>query len=330
MKNHAAINLNVNMRGFMKFEAVKGVFDSDGNPVRDANGKPMVREETRRVLADWFPNQILDAGRNIMATMDNWNAHCQVGTDNTLPTVDDTTLVEYFAGSSNVVNNIVGAQGSPPYYQYERKQYRFAAGTVTANLSEAGVGWSSANGPFLISRALILDGGGTPTTVTPLADEYLDMFYELRYYPPLVDATGTVTLNGVVYNTKTRASLVTASAFKVGAQIGVLGSVYWVAYDGDIGTITQAPSGNPANNDNQNQFALGYVNNSYELDLQVECGPAGWELGAPGIRSIFIRTTAGDFQTQFGAVSDDSPIPKTVSFTMSFTWRLGWTASVIP
>ena len=49
------------IKGFMKLEAV--------NPVTGA----------RRLLADWFPNQILLSGMAIMDTRDDWLTWCQVG-----------------------------------------------------------------------------------------------------------------------------------------------------------------------------------------------------------------------------------------------------------
>ena len=49
----------------------------------------------------------------------------------------------------------------------------------------------------------------TQTTITPLADEILDVVVEVRYYPPLTDTTGTVTLNGIDYDYIIRAASIT-------------------------------------------------------------------------------------------------------------------------
>jgi hypothetical protein len=203
---------------------------------------------------------------------------------------------------------------------------------VAANLSEAGVGWGT-SGSTLISRALIIDPiTQLPTTVTPLADELLDVTYELRYYPPLVDVTSPqVTLNGVVYNTITRAASVTGGrwAADIGALIGQYSAFAtdWSAYDGDIGPITTGPSGLSAASDNSSQSNLGYSSNSYEIGVRCITGSTGWNL-VNGIRSIRVRTTAGDYQTQFNAASGGASIPKTVDYNMNMVWTLGWTEKV--
>jgi hypothetical protein len=160
-----------------------------------------------------------------------------------------------------------------------------------------------------------------------LFDEWLDVTYQLRYYPPLEDVEGTITLDGVVYDTLTRASVVNTSADKIGLAIGILtgpgAPVTWRAYDGNIGTVLQAPSGTSDLNDNSDQFNQTYINNSYETDIKVDAGIAGWNLGA-GIRSIQIVTNAGAFQTQFNAQSGGATIPKDIDHFMDLTWRLSW------
>ena len=285
-----------------------------------------------RIDTGWFPNTILNAGRNIMATEANWMTHCQVGTDATAPSQSDTSLLGWVAGTSTIQTTTNGQQASPPYYGWKRRTYRFAAGTVAANLSEAGIGWGL-SGSTLISRARILDPIlQTPTTITPLADELLDVTYELRYYPPLVDVTSPqVTLDSVVYDTITRAASVTGDRWSasIGSKIGEYSNHVsdWLAYDGNIGTILTAPSGVSANCDNASQYNSAYVNNSYQIQINSNTGSTGWNLGA-GIRSIRFRTTAGDYQTQFNAAVGGATIPKTAAYTMTMSWIIGWTEKV--
>jgi len=308
------------MQGLFKFEVFKGTV---------VDGKVVETSGSRRVVADWFPNLILDAGRNIMNDHSNWatgGSACQVGTSGTVPTTADTGLIGFVIGTTNIHDSSFGSEATPPYFGWEQTTYRFIPGEATGNLSEVGVGWSALTGPYLISRALITDGLGAPTTITVLADEYLDVTYQLRYYPPLEDVEGTITLNGVVYNTITRASSVNSElGLRVGTALGEYSPTpaSWQAYDGNIGSLVQAPSGTSAACDNADQSNQPYSNNSYEIDMLCNCGATGWNLGA-GIRSIRISTTAGNFQTQFNAQSDDSRIPKDINFTMSMTWKLTW------
>ncbi len=326
------IPLTIGIAGFFKLEAFKGIAIVDADGVW--RGRVHEFKGSRRKLTGWMPNQILDAGRNIMATSSNWagvGSKCQVGTNSTTPLATDTQLLGYVAGTATQQAHSSGAQSSSPYFGWDLMTYRFGVGAAEGILSEAGVGWSTADGPYLISRALIVDGGGTPTSVTVLANEFLDVTYQLRYYPPLGDTLETVTLNGVSYDLISRASAVTSWGGNIGQAIGQrsLTNSDWQAYDGDVGTIVQAPSGVSAQCDNANQFNQSYSNNSYRIDMQCDTGSTGWNLGA-GIRSIRIKTNAGDFQTQFNATSGGARVPKDTNFTMELVWRLGWTAAVIP
>lgn len=318
-------------RGFMKIEAIPCETDADGNVLFDENGEPFLIESSRRVLADWFPNRVLDAGRNRMGTASDWLNCCQVGTDNTNPLTTDTSLLGYVAGTSSIQETLSGAQASTPYYGWKRIRYRFTVGTTAANLNEVGIGWNTASGAYLFARARIVDPSGNPTTVTPLADEVLDVWYEIRYYPPLEDVTGTVSLNSVSYDYTIRASEVNNSEYGslIGTAIGeyspgIGDGVDWIAYDGVLGTILQAPSGtSTSGSDDPTNDA--YSNNSYQRRMVVSCDPTGWNLGA-FIRSIRIKTTAGRFQTQFAATSGGGPIPKDVNFTMIMAWIISWSA----
>jgi hypothetical protein len=312
---HLSAGANVGLKGFFRLQCINKF-----------SGK--VTQDT-----GWFPNTILTAGRNVMANDSLWMLKCQVGTDNTAPTPADTSLLGHHAGTDTIQSTITGQAPSGPYYGWKRKVFRFAAGTVAANLSEAGVGWGT-TGSTLISRALILDPIlQTPTTITPLADELLDVTYELRYYPPLVDVTSPqVVLDGVTYNTITRASRVTDAAWSssIGSAMGVLaGSVLsdWKAWDGDIGTILLGPSGLNAQRVAGSIFTSAYIGNSYEVDFTVICASTGWNLGL-GIRSIDILTTAGRYQTQFNAVGTDNRIPKDTNYNLTLSWTLGWTEKV--
>jgi hypothetical protein len=286
-----------------------------------------------RIDTGWFPNKILDSGRNNMATENTWLDWCHVGTNNTVPTALDTQLLGFVVATNTIVENVHGAQASEPWFAWRRKTFRYlqGAGHGGNNLQEAGVGWGS-SGATIICRALIIDPiTQLPTTVTPLADEILDVTYELRYYPPLIDVNGTVTLDGVLYDTITRASEVNSTIWSqnIGVEIGQYSpnNSSWSAYDGNLGLITQAPSGVVAACDNADQYDLAYSNNSYEQVMGSNTGITGWNLGA-GIRSIRVQTTAGAYQTQFDSNPGGNTIPKTINQTMAMEWRIGWTEKV--
>lgn len=320
------MNIGIDIKGLFKIEALKAVCDERGNQVYDETGLPMGVESTRRILADWFHNRVLTSGRNEIGTNNNWLSTCQVGTDNTAPLTGQTSLLGLVADTSAIHSPAEGAQGTAPYYGWKRVTYRFTAGETAANLNEVGVGWG-ASGATLFTRALIVDLFGAPTTVTPLADEILDVTYEMRYYPPMVDTIGSIVLNAITYDTITRASSVNNSGYQAGHIGEVMGMNNsdgggFYAYDGAIGTVLQNPNGT-SDQIVGTPLNLTYSNNSFQRDIQAPCQITGWNLGS-GIRCISCPTTAGRYQTQFTANPGGGPVPKTASQSMSLTWRLSW------
>jgi hypothetical protein len=305
----------VEMKGFFRFQLVNKY-----------SGKC-------RVDTGFFPNKLLTSGMNEMVNQANWLTWVHVGTNSTPPTALDTQLLGFVAGSSTIESEAVAAQSSAPYYAYKRKTFRISNPAIAnQNLSEAGVGWGS-SGSTLISRALILDPQTQETTtVTPLPDEILDVTYEMRYYPPTADVTGPqVTLDGVTYDTTTRAAMVTDNSWgnNIGTSIAINNSALSAnqAWTGDLGAITELPSGTAYNMDGLNATNAAYQNNSFERNMSVNIGAAGWN-AAGGIRSVSVWTTAGRFQTRFGSNPGDNTIPKTNSYTMQLSWTISWAEKV--
>lgn len=294
-----------------------------------------VKTGVTRELTDWFGNILLTNGRNELAKRD-WFTACQVGTDSTLPNRNQTALLGYVAGSSSIEEVTQGAQSTAPYYGWKRKRFRFlnGSGIGNENLNEVGIGWSTATGDFLVTRALITNLLGEQTTVTPLPDEILDIVVEIRYYPPLNDVTGTVTLNGTVYDWIIRAASVTSTtawANNIGKQIFALTTVNWTGYDNDIGSITTGPNGVPVPADTFNNYTAGYQENSYQIAMGNICGPGtlnvdGWYITTGKLlRSILIATSAGYYQLQFDSQSNPGfGVPKTNNETMRVQVLLGW------
>ena len=289
---------------------------------------PETLEETE--LTGWFGNKILTTGRNEMAKR-NWFTAVQVGTDSTPPSESNTSMLGYVAGTSNIEESVSGAQATADFYGWKRNRFRFPLGSISVNqnLNEVGIGWDTADGDNLATRALIVDINGDQTTVTWKADEYLDVVVEVRYYPPLVDATGTVTINGVVYNYIMRAANVTSSsawALGIGSKIESTanGVSDWSVYDDDIGTIEQGPSGVATASDNDNDYTNAYAENSYQITYGMNVGPSGWNsLTGKLLRSLLVKTTAGHYQIQFD--NGGNGVPKTDQFTMTTDFILGWT-----
>ena len=292
-----------------------------------------------RELSGWSGNVILTSGKNNLATRSTWFHACQLGTDSTTPAATQTGLLGYIDGTATIISEINGAQSSAPYYGWKRKIFRFDPGGAIANenLSEVGVGWNTAAGDTLVARALIEDITGVQTTITPLADEWLDVHVEMRYYPPLGDTTGTITLAGQVYDYTVRAANVTAQAYwanyigtKITSYCESIGQ--WKAYDDDIGSIILSPSGLSYASDNTNDYQNSYVNNSYETVIGMSVGPYGWNATTNKLfRSFMFETTAGQYQVEFDDQSNPGfGIPKTTLYTLRLQFILGWTEATIP
>jgi hypothetical protein len=276
----------------------------------------------------WNDNLILDAGKNYIGDSGNYLAYCHVGSGSTPPVITNTALETFVAATNTVQAAAAGAQGGAPYYGWATRTLRFGEGDAAGNLSEVGIGWG-ASGSTLFSRALIVDGGGSPTTITVLSDEWLDVSYELRQYPPLVDVIDTQVLDGETYDTTLRAAMVTSSfnwdvKNQAMGKTG-LGASYYRVYDGNLGAITTSPSGSFAEGPNPSTGVVNsaYVNNSYQRDMTITYGLNEGNLGA-GIRSLRFTTTGGGFQIQFDNQSAGETIPKDATKQLVLDYRLSW------
>ena len=157
------------------------------------------------------PNLVLNGGLDRLAT---WSSssdainHCQIGTSSTAVVATQSALSSWLANSDTLqgapVNTYVAG---PPDYLQRIKTFRFAAGVGTGNLAEVGVGWGS-SGSTLFSRALFLDGVGSPIVIPKTSIDILDISYVLRVYPMAADVTGSITISGTSYDYTIRAATV--------------------------------------------------------------------------------------------------------------------------
>lgn len=288
-----------------------------------SNGHPILASA---VSTDWFPNLIVNAGLNRIGTNEDWLTFCQVGTGSTPPADTDTALQSRLAAHSSLNASIaIGNSTTPPFYVGRRNTYRFNAGVATGTLSEVGVGWASTGSLF--SRALILDGGGSPTTITVLADEVLDVVYEIRSYGPETDQTGNVTITGVgtLSYTLRMASAGSAGVGTINSN-GAIGGILTSAphdhtlWTGAIGAATSTPSGTQASASSASNSA--YSNNSYQ-----RTGSVVWGLGAGAITVRSIVVVAGaSAASQFGRMQYElsSTIPKTGANVLTINYTHSW------
>lgn len=162
------------------------------------------------------------------------------------------------------------------YHEYSFLR-RFAAGTGTGTVREVGIGWATGGGS-LFSRALVLDGSGAPTEISKASDEVLDVEYVFRYYPPMDDVTGTITISGTDYTYTIRARSVTdntASVAPWSAQIHLESTGYFYVPGSQPGTFAVGSTAsldsrtvNMSSSSNQSTTGslAAYVDSSYQRD----------------------------------------------------------------
>lgn len=146
---------------------------------------------SERDLTDWFPNLVLDSGLGRMS-QGAWFTGVAVGTGNSEPLVTNVGLDSFLASTTTATEASSSRQlDTLPYYYSLVTVFRFAQGAAAGNLSEIAMTWGGNN---CWNRALIKDINGSPTTVTVLPNEFLDVYTELRIYPKMTDTVSTVDL----------------------------------------------------------------------------------------------------------------------------------------
>lgn len=318
------------MKGRIKVYTGMGGLYRLGKHKADADGKPVPGSFVP--LTGWFHNLITDQGLDRPGTEGDYLAACQVGSGNTTPVNADTSLEVWVAGVTNITGTSRTARGSPPYYASITLTYRFGVGVAAGNLSEVGIGWAT-SGATLFSRALILDGGGSPTTITVLSDEILDVQYQYRVYPMLTDVEDTITISGDNYDYVVRSSSVTtvqpgAPTYWGGwgwSQIvtdAALKGAYIYAASGTLGPITAGPSASGAAQADSSSTAA-YVPGSHERSASAVWGITRAPAGGCGFVSF-------GFGWCTYKASFDPVIPKTGANVLTLEFIHSWGRATIP
>ena len=297
-----SINEKIRMEGFYSFK----VSNSKGE-YRDLSG----------IIAEDHKNLILDVGLNALGTTSVVSA-CKVGTGVTPVAVSQTDLATPLATTSTQQSSSTGRNSTTPYYTWGRRTFRFSQGAAAGNLTEVGVTYGG--GSSLFSRALIVDSGGNPTTLTILSDEWLDVTYELRIYQDLVDKTFNITLLGVDHVVTVRPAYVTTipsySSYFFDHFISWYHYSQCSHYNGTIGTITGSPSGVGSSAGGTSYGA--YSQNSLQRSVIYGVGLNDANL-AGGIQSTIINTDKCIWQVGYSpAIAKDSFKTLTMNYTLSW------------
>ena len=298
-----SINEKIRMEGFYSFK----VSNSKGES-RDLSG----------IIAEDHKNLILDVGLNALGTTSVVSA-CKVGTGVTPVAVSQTDLATPLATTSTLQSSSTGRNSTAPYYTWGRRTFRFSQGAAAGNLTEVGVTYGG--GSNLFSRALIVNSEGSPTTLTILSDEWLDVTYELRIYQDLVDKTFNITLLGVDHVVTVRPANVTTNPSGSSYFFDHFISWYYYYsqcshYNGTIGTITGSPSGVGSSAGGTSYGA--YSQNSLQRSIIYGVGLNDANL-AGGIQSTIINTDKCSWQVGYvPAIAKDSFKTLTMNYTLSW------------
>ena len=307
------LELNTECEGWFSLSAFK--VDDRGEEIPGSRHQPVPP----------FRNLITDSGLDRMGTNADWLSWCQVGAGATGPSVGDTALSSRLAATSTIQVSSLTAQPAAPYYVARTNTYRFPAGAAAGNLSEVGVGWGSTGSLF--SRALILDALGSPTTITVLADELLDVTYQFRQYTPSVDSAFNLTLGGIVHSVVSRAANVNDSSGDnwAVAQTGTSASnsapSLSSARQGPIGVETSTPAGTASGSNSTTPSP--YTAASHYMDITAFWGNPQGNLPG-GIGAFLVKMGIGLYQFGF-----TPKIMKTADDTLSLTFRHSWSRKIL-
>lgn len=275
----------------------------------------------KRGLLAKSKNLVLNQGLEYMAT--NWlPGYVWLGSGSTPPTVNDTQLASFKAKSSNVsprISQQATITSTPPYYAQQRLGVRFAAGEAAGNITEIGIGSYNT----LITRALIKDAEGIPTTLVVLPDEIIDVAYYYRVYHPTNDVSGQITLTGNIggtYNWLARPSKITTLGSGLSAYCDPSRPFRYYSYcyfhTGSIGSIFEEPSGSFTYTNVQSPV---YVANSLQITHSYTMATTD-NLTGNLVKSIKAPIGPIQFQVEFTPA-----IPKTNldTLTLNFTYTFG-------
>ena len=260
----------------------------------------------------WSDNIVLDTGLARMS-VGMWIDRCCVGTGNSIPVATQVALDNFLASTTTTTNKVMSLQTvATPYYKKITQKWSFGIGVAAGNISEIGLGWGNSN---LWDRALVKDTNGSPTTITVLSDEYLDVFSELRFYPKAT-VEGTFNLLDKMGAIKSTHNYIGVPYLRISLDGGYskLGFSVVDLHSGDMETSPTSPPGGT--------LAPSTLQNTYPTATSVQC-VATQDLNRANFShrslSFVINPLGAMFKMQI-----DPPITKTDLQVMTYTIKMSW------
>lgn len=338
------IHQKVELQGRYKAIKHKGhKFDENGELVEFGE----VIEET-----GWGKNIITLVGINTWlgsaSTLFIWAV---AGTSNATPSEANTVLGAYAGRRTALpVGDTLTRQVDPLAGElYIRNVSRStfnpgAFGASSVNIAEAGMAMSStapSSSTQLFSRGLLVDGGGSPTTISVAPDEYLDIVWEFTIYVPY-GTTGTVslTIDGVATNHTYVVRPVRLDGFSVWSSFAAsagtgpgyiptitptLGGADTNSYNGtsvNNGALTAPTVNPPMASASHRPTAVSwsaYIAGSKQRQCNATWSLTAGNVAAPGVQVAVMGLGWPSFQ-----VSYSPPIAKTASKQLNLSFMLSF------
>lgn len=283
-----------------------------------------------------FDNLITDVGMNRIGTVNGsnmgayvFNALCGrfvVGSGNATPAFTDTALQNPVAFAATVAYRESESSSYERGYYELVMSYQFPQGAAAGNLSEIGIQHTNASGP-LWSRALILDAGGAPTSITVLPDDFLTCYYTLRIMIPQTDAVFNIDVDygadGLVPTVVTARPLATESVAVIGGwglQTGYtsIGAGTTFRTGGLAAPTANNPGGSSAGSspDRATRY-VPYVHNSFVRHVEQDATLA--QYNSDNLQTAKVSCLMGCWQVNF-----NPPLVKNNTHTMTLTFGYSW------
>lgn len=251
-------------------------------------------------------NTVLNQGLDLIGYKDDWINAVIVGTGNSTPNVNQTGLDAPFMVSKNRISVGLTYEATPTPRYILTTVFRYNSGSFNnITLAEVAAGNSiNTNIPDFVAfnRALLKDNEGSPTTITILSDESLEVRMKLYIYVETSDVMQTINIVDGSNTVKSAVNLTirpcklgdlgtayALSAWKAVAAYGFGSLGYPAGYAGDIGTSSGIPEGS--------EFwslmtsGVSFVSDAYVIGNYYNTGKiiVGLDAGNGSTKSLFIR-----------------------------------------
>lgn len=270
---------------------------------------------TRAWESPWFDNLLLDSGLDLLGTTNDLGqclAACQVGQGTLAPSISDTALDDYLTGTANRVQFIDVSDYTGPYYVGRRAKFHFPAGTFsTQRVTEIAIAQGPNQGDTLFARVLV------PHELTVLANEVLDIFYELRLYLDTGDVSYAQPIAGVDTTGLIRPARLTSVALPSDRFLSTEGLTVW---DGALGDKTFIPGGSHFAASNITLDA--YTPGTFYRDIRFALGTGEGNFST-GIAAVLTNSVNSEANPSF-QMSFNPPIAKNAQRYLGLTLRYAW------